>query len=67
MRKENNTAMSIKPLTAKFYIRLTDQRGQGLIEYVLLVSVIAVALIGSLVSLQEVIYNTLMSIPMLSS
>lgn len=59
--------MFIKPLAAKFYIRLTDQRGQGLIEYVLLVSVIAVALIGSLVSLQEVIYNTLISIPFLSS
>lgn len=59
--------MSLKPLTAKFCIHLTDQRGQGLIEYVLLVSVIAVALIGSLVSLQEVIYNTLMSIPFLSA
>lgn len=59
--------MSLKPLTAKIYTHLTDQRGQGLIEYVLLVSVIAVALIGSLVSLQEVIYNTLMSIPVLSA
>lgn len=59
--------MSIKPLTTKIYTHLTEQRGQGLIEYVLLVSVIAVALIGSLISLEEVIYNTLMSIPFLSA
>lgn len=55
--------MSINDLTAKFYTHLCNQHGQGIIEYALLVSLIAVTLIGSLVSLKDVIYNALTSIP----
>lgn len=70
--------MSINHLTAKFchclfyghqFCRrqfsnhLVDQRGQGLIEYVLLVSLIAITLIGSLISLKEIIQNVIANIP----
>jgi Flp pilus assembly pilin Flp len=69
--------MSLNHLTAKFwchrfdnyrfYNGLADQRGQGIIEYVLLVSVIAIAMIGSLISVKEIIYNVISNIPFPSS
>jgi Flp pilus assembly pilin Flp len=55
--------MFINNLTAKLYNRVTSQRGQGIIEYVLLISFIAITLIGSLISFKETIYNILTSIP----
>lgn len=65
--------MSIHQLTTKFCSRLfysqplskplADEQGQGLIEYVLLVTIIAIAMISSLISVREVIHAVLTSIP----
>ena len=46
---------------------LTNQCGQAIIEYVLLVSLIAITLISSLLSTGDVIYKILTSIPFVSS
>ncbi len=59
--------MFIQYRIAQWYSRLNDQEGQGLLEYVLLVSLIAITLLGSLMSLKDIIYNILTSIPVLSA
>ncbi|MFZ4661943.1 MAG: Flp family type IVb pilin [Caldilineaceae bacterium] len=59
--------MFIQYRIAQWFSRLNDQEGQGLLEYVLLVSLIAITLLGSLMSLKDIIYNILTSIPVLSS
>ncbi|MCE7988297.1 MAG: Flp family type IVb pilin [Caldilinea sp. CFX5] len=55
--------MSIHYLTAKVTNYLTDQRGQGLVEYALLISLITIALISSLLALRDEIDQILSSIP----
>lgn len=55
--------MSIRQLTANCTHYLADQQGQGFIEYVLLVTLVAITLIGSLISLEDIIYNVLTNIP----
>jgi Flp pilus assembly pilin Flp len=67
MQKENKIAMFIQYRIAQWYSRLNDQQGQGLLEYVLLISLIAITLLGSLMSFKDIIYNILTSIPVLSS
>jgi Flp pilus assembly pilin Flp len=59
--------MFIQYRIAQWYSRLNDQQGQGLLEYVLLISLIAITLLGSLMSFKDIIYNILTSIPVLSS
>ncbi len=59
--------MFIQYRIAQWYSRLNDQQGQGLLEYVLLISLIAITLLGSLMSFKDILYNILTSIPVLSS
>ena len=59
--------MFIQYRIAQWFSRLNDQEGQGLLEYVLLISLIAITLLGSLMSFKDIIYNILTSIPVLSS
>jgi Flp pilus assembly pilin Flp len=59
--------MFIQYRIAQWFSRLNDQEGQGLLEYVLLVSLIAITLLGSLMSFKDILYNILTSIPVLSS
>lgn len=49
--------MTIRKLTTKAYQQLTNNEGQGLLEYVLLTSLIAIALISSLVLLQSTLID----------
>ena len=67
MQKENKSAMFIQYRIAQWYSHLNDQQGQGLLEYVLLISLIAITLLGSLMSFKDILYNILTSIPVLSS
>lgn len=63
--KESSVARSMKKLTVALYDKLTKQMGQGLIEYVLLTSLIAISLISSLILLKDNIFAILTSIPQL--
>lgn len=49
----------MKKLTVALYNKLTRQVGQGMVEYVLLTSLIAISLISSLVFLKDTILNVL--------
>ena len=51
--------MFIQYRIAQWYSRLNDQQGQGLLEYVLLISLIAITLLGSLMSFKDILYNIL--------
>lgn len=53
----------MKKLTVALYYKLTKQVGQGIVEYVLLMSLIAISLISSLMLLKDSIVNILTSIP----
>lgn len=53
----------MKKLTVALYHKLTKQVGQGIVEYVLLMSLIAISLISSLMLLKDNIVNILTSIP----
>ena len=55
--------MPMKKLTVALYHKLTKQVGQGIVEYVLLLSLIAISLISSLILLKDNIINILTSIP----
>lgn len=61
--KESHLARSMKKLTVALYDKLTKQVGQGLVEYVLLTSLIAISLISSLMLLKDNILNVLSAIP----
>ena len=54
--------MPMKKLTVALYDKLKKQVGQGMIEYVLLTSLIAISLISSLILLKDNILNALNSI-----
>lgn len=54
--------MSIHYLTTRVTNYLTDQSGQGLVEYALVISLITIALIGSLLSLRDAIDHILSSV-----
>ena len=51
--------MFIQYRIAQWYSHLNDQQGQGLLEYVLLISLIAITLLGSLMSFKDILYNIL--------
>lgn len=55
--------MPIHYLTAKVTNYLTEQRGQGLVEYALIISLITIALISSLLALRNEIDQILTNIP----
>ena len=54
--------MPMKKLTVALYDKLKKQVGQGMIEYVLLTSLIAISLISSLILLKDNILSALTSI-----
>ncbi len=54
--------MPMKKLTVALYDKLKKQVGQGMIEYVLLTSLIAISLISSLILLKDNILAALTSI-----
>lgn len=54
--------MPMKKLTVALYNKLKKQVGQGMVEYVLLTSLIAISLISSLILLKDNILSALTSI-----
>lgn len=52
----------MKKLTVALYDKLKKQMGQGMVEYVLLTSLIAISLISSLILLKDNILAALTSI-----